>query len=94
MRMKLHNRSRLTDLENRTYSWGARTEEGRDSQGVWGGPVLTNTLKTDNQQRPTAQPRDLERKGSLEENGYMYMYGWDSPETIIILLTLCIPIQD
>lgn len=52
--------------------------EGRESQGVWGGRVHTTTLKTDNQ-----QPRDLDRKGKLEENVYV----WLSPFAIHLKLS-------
>ena len=54
-----------------------------EDKGVWDGHVHTAIFKTDSQQGPTVWHMELcsmlcgssNEKGSLEENGYMYMYG-------------------
>ena len=55
----------------------------RESQGVGDRCVHTAILKMDNQQGPTVSHRKLLNvtwqpgwEGSLQENGYMYIYGW------------------
>ena len=80
-------------------------EEGLGNrQGVWDGHVHTAVFKTDNQQGPTVQHRELCSmwqpgwEGSLKEIGYMCIYMAESlcysSETIITLLTGYPPIQN
>ena len=70
---------RLREKKKKTF-W---LPGGWESQGVWDGDVHTDIFKMDNQTKTCciAQgtlPSVMQQpgwKGSLGENGYMYMYG-------------------
>ena len=70
-----------TERDSQTQKMNSWLPGERDSQGVWEGHVHTVMFKMDNQQGPILQHMDsmlyasMDGKGSLGENGYMYMDG-------------------
>ena len=68
--MNLQNRNRFTDLENELMV------ANRKGEGVWDGHVHTALFKTDNQQEPTAQHREVCSMlcGSLNGGEWIHVY--------------------
>ena len=76
-KQKQTNRLRELTQGYQREGWGKR-----DSQGVWNEHIHTAIFKMENQQGPALQLMNSAQrmwqprwKGSLGENGYMYMYG-------------------
>ena len=96
--MNLQNRNRFTDLENELMV------ANRKGEGVWDGHVHTALFKTDNQQEPTAQHREVCSMSCGSLNGKrilrigtcicMAEYLCYSSETITTLLISYTPMQD
>ena len=82
--MKLLTKQKQTHrLRELAYGCQGRRVAGRESSGIWDRYVYTAILKIDYQQGPTVQHMEPlftvtwqpGWKGSLGENGYMYMRG-------------------